>query len=70
MTSTKARIKASAKYNAKAYDRMNIVLYKGEKDSIRDYVFTEGYTLNGFIREAITEKLQRMGAPEDTLKKW
>ena len=70
MAITEARYKANKKYDAKAYDRVSVVLYKGEKNSIRDYVTEEGFTFNGFIREAIIEKLQRMGAPEDTLKKW
>ena len=70
MPITAAQYKASRKYQAKAYDRMNIVLYKGEKDTLRNYVFSQGYTLNGFIREAIIEKLSRMEAPKETLQKW
>lgn len=70
MAMTQAQYRAKRKYDAKAYDRMNIVLYKGEKDSLRDFVQSKGYTLNGFIREAITEKLSRMEAPEETLQKW
>ena len=70
MPITADQYKASRKFQAKAYDRMNIVLYKGEKDTLRNYVFSQGYTLNGFIREAIIEKLSRMEAPKETLQKW
>lgn len=55
----KASTKAQNKYIAKAYDRINLVLPKGRKDEIKDHAAARGQSVNGFIVEAITEKMER-----------
>ena len=55
----KASTKAQNKYIAKAYGRINLVLPKGRKDEIKDHAAARGQSVNGFIVEAITEKMER-----------
>ena len=70
MKISEARYRANRKHDAKAYDRTQVTFYKGEKDAIKEYAHMQGYSFNGFIREAIVEKLQAMDAPKEILKKW
>ena len=61
-----ARIAANNRYNAKAYDRINIAVPKGKKDIIKACADRTGDSINGFITKAIDEKLEREGAASDT----
>ncbi len=63
MAVSKAQQKAVAKYNAKAYDRIELKVAKGKKDVIKDAAQKQGESLNSFINIAIDEKLER-----DTVK--
>lgn len=44
-----ARTRASNKYNAKAYDRLNIVVGKGERERIKEYAAERGESLNAYV---------------------
>ena len=61
---SKARIAANNRYNAKAYDRINIAVPKGKKDVIKKYADRSGDSINGFITKAIDEKIERDNAGE------
>ena len=50
---SEAQKRATAKYDKKAYDQVTIKLPKGLKDKIK----STGKTVNGFIVEAVKEKL-------------
>lgn len=50
---------SKAKYNAKAYDRINIAVPKGRKDEIKAHAEAHGQSVNGFINAAIDEKMER-----------
>lgn len=50
---SKAKIAANNRYNAKAYDRINIAIPKGRKDEIKEVAESQGKTINKFIIEAI-----------------
>ena len=52
---SKARIKANAKYNAKAYDQIGVTVKKGRKEEIKAHATKQGESLNGFINRAIAE---------------
>ena len=52
-----ARIRANNKYNAKAYDRINIVVTKGKKGLIQTFAAKRGETLNRFVNRAIDEAM-------------
>ncbi len=47
-------------YNAKAYDRIGLMLPKGYKERISEAVNATGEkSVNGYIKRAIDEKLER-----------
>ena len=56
---SKAQQKAVNKYMKKNYDRVNLVMPKGRKDTIRVHAETNGESLNGFINRAIDEAMER-----------
>ena len=47
------------KYNAKAYDRINLTVPKGQKEKLLAHAEARGESLNGFIKRAIEETLKR-----------
>mgnify|MGYP000647794315 CR=1 FL=1 len=54
-----ARTKANNKWNAKAYDRINLTMPKGRKAEIQAHAETKGESVNGFINRAIDEEMKR-----------
>ena len=61
---SEARIKANNRYNEKAYDRINIAVPKGEKDKIKSHAESRGESVNGFIKRAIDETMERDSTEE------
>lgn len=55
----KASTKAQNKYINKAYDRINLIVPKGEKDKIQKHAESVGESVNGFIKRAINETMER-----------
>lgn len=52
--------KESAKrYNDKTYDKISIIVKKGKKDYIKDFVFHTGESMNAFINRAIDECIEK-----------
>ena len=48
------------RYNAKAYDRITIVVKKGEKEKIKAHAEKhDGGSVNAFIQRAIAETMKR-----------
>lgn len=58
-----AQKEATARYNRKAYDRINVIVKKGEREKIKLFAAGQGKSLNRFICDAIAEK---MNAEEET----
>lgn len=58
MPASKAQQKATNKYIAKAYDRINLTVPKGKKDIIQAHAEANGQSVNAFINEAIDEKMK------------
>lgn len=56
---------SKAKYNAKAYDRINIAAPKGRKAEIQAHAADQGESVNGFINRAIGETMERDKASQD-----
>lgn len=50
---------AHNRYNAKAYDRISLMVYKGEKETIQAHAQENGESVNGFINRAIKETIER-----------
>lgn len=62
----KASTRAKNKYNAKTYDRVNLVLKKDTsptKDQVQAAADAVGESLNSYIVGAISQRMQRDGAP-------
>lgn len=53
----KAQTKASAKYNAKAYEEVKLRVSKGQKEQIQTYAQEHGESLNGYINRLIAENM-------------
>ncbi len=58
MGKTSAKVKA--KWNAKAYDRLNVFVAKGDKEKIRQAAEAADMSLNAYVKEAINEKIGRL----------
>ena len=59
MPVSKAQQKATAKYEAKVYDKTLIRLPKGHLDTLKAYAAARGESVNGFIGRAIAEAMER-----------
>ena len=59
MATSKAQQKAQNKWIAKAYDRINLTVPKGQKDLIQAHAEAQGESTNGFINRAISETMER-----------
>ena len=57
MGKTSAAVKN--RYAAKAYDRINLIVKKGQKQVIQAHAEQNGESVNGFINRAIEETMQR-----------
>lgn len=60
---SEAQRRAVAKYNAANYDRVELRLEKGQKDTVKAHAEAQGESLNAFINRAITETMERDAAP-------
>jgi len=65
MPASKAHQRASNKWIAKAYDRINLTVPKGQKEVIQAHAAARGESVNGFIGRAITETMERDGGGGD-----
>ena len=57
---SKARIAANNRYNAKAYDRINIAVPKGKKEIIQAVAQKSGESVNAFINRLIDNEIERI----------
>lgn len=46
-------------YISRAYDRVNLTIPKGQKETIKAHAQAQGESLNAFINRAITETMER-----------
>lgn len=59
MPVSKAQQKAQNKWIAKAYDRINLTVPKGKKDTIQAHAEAQGESVNGFINRAIDNQISQ-----------
>lgn len=59
MPVSKAQQKAVNKYMAANYDRINLTVPKGKKDTIQAHAAAQGESVNGFINRAIDHEMER-----------
>ena len=50
---------ATARYNKKAYDRINVIVKKGQRQIIKDFAARQGKSLNRFICDAIEYQMNK-----------
>lgn len=59
MPVSKAQQEATARYEAKAYDKVLVRFPKGRKAEIQSHAEARGESVNGFIGRAISETMER-----------
>ena len=64
MPYTDAQKEATARYNKKKYDRISVVVPKGQRQVIADFAPKQGKSLNRFIRDAIDEQKNKSSKTE------
>ena len=52
-----AQKEATARYNKKTYDRINLIVKKGQRQIIKDFAASKGKSLNAFICDAIERQM-------------
>lgn len=57
-----AQKEATARYNKKTYDRINVIVKKGQRQAIKDYAASQGKSLNKFICDAIETQMHKESA--------
>ena len=65
MAVSKAQQRAVNKYMAANYDRINLTVPKGKKDTIQTHAEAQGQSVNAYINAAIDEKMaqEAVGSP-------
>ena len=59
MTTTKAQQKANRKWNENNLERIYVTVKKGQKAIIENAALQNNQSLNAYINQAITEKMER-----------
>lgn len=54
-----AQKEATARYNKKAYDRIDLIVKKGQRQIIKDFAASQGKSLNRFICDAIEAEMNK-----------
>ena len=54
---TEAQKEATARYNKKAYDRIDIIVPKGKREVIKRFAQKQGKSTNRFINDAIDKAM-------------
>lgn len=55
---------ATARYNKKTYDRINIIVKKGQRQIIKDFAASQGKSLNRFICDLIEAEMNKQKETE------
>jgi len=56
---SEAQLRASAKYRAKTYDEIKLLVPKGSREEIRSHAAARSESMNGFVNRAIRETMAR-----------
>ena len=57
MVYTEAKKEATARYNKRAYDRIDIIVPKGKREVIKRFARKQGKSTNRFINDAIDKAM-------------
>ncbi len=58
MAASKAQVRATLKYKAKAYKRIPLDVKIEEYEALKEYTEKSGESINGFIRRIIKENIK------------
>ena len=64
MAVSKAQQKAVNKYVRDNYDRVNVNMPKGQKETVKAHAEARGESVNAFINRAVLETMERDNARE------
>lgn len=64
MPVSKAQIKATTKYESANYDKILLRLPKGKREVIQTAAEKAGESLNGYIKKAVDERMEREAQQE------
>ncbi len=59
MKNSDAQKEATARYNKKNYDRIDVIVKKGHRQIIKDFAASQGKSLNRFICDAIEHQMNK-----------
>ena len=55
---------ATARYNKKTYDRINIIVKKGQREVIKNFAAQQGKSLNRFVLDAVEAEMNKQKGTE------
>lgn len=55
-----AQKEATARYNKKTYDRIDLVVKKGQREVLKNLAARQGKSLNRFILDAVEAEIERI----------
>lgn len=64
MKYSEAQKEATARYNKKTYDRINIIVKKGQREQIKNFAASQGKSLNRFVLDAIEAEMNKVEKTE------
>lgn len=64
MAYSDAQKEATARYNKKAYDRIDIVVPKGKRQTLKKLAAKQGKSLNRFILDAVEKEIEKIKETE------
>ena len=59
MPSDNPTYRAIEKYKKKTYERIELLVHKGEKQKIKDFASKRGKSVNGFITDLIRDEMDK-----------
>lgn len=60
MPSDNPTYRAIEKYKKKTYERIELLVHKGEKQKIKEFANKRGKSVNGFITDLIRSEMDKM----------
>lgn len=59
-----AQKEATARYNKKTYESINLVVHKGRRQIIKDFAASQGKSVNRFILDLVDQEMERLSREE------
>lgn len=60
-----AQKEATARYNKKTYESINLVVHKGRRQIIKDHAASQGKSVNRFILDLVDQEIERLSREEN-----